>query len=180
MILIYGASGSGKSETAENIAVSLAKKYESSLIYIATMENKSDAAKKRIERHRKLREGKGFVTIEEMYDVSAHESKIKEAVVLVECTSNLVANLMFSDEKKSINELSDLIVKQFEKLSKNTLNVVVVTNNIFEEGKSQDKTCDDYMKLLSDVNIKLADISTTVLEVVCNNEIVLKGEKEWR
>ena len=60
MILVYGTASSGKSNIAENMAVDHSKKSDTSLVYIATMENKSDAAKERIKRHREQREGKGF------------------------------------------------------------------------------------------------------------------------
>ena len=58
--LVSGASGSGKSLFAENISCS----YEGRKLYLATMENESEAAKKRIEKHRMMRQGKGFETIE--------------------------------------------------------------------------------------------------------------------
>ncbi|ETP73707.1 adenosyl cobinamide kinase/adenosyl cobinamide phosphate guanylyltransferase [Lachnospiraceae bacterium JC7] len=69
--LITGGAGSGKSEYAEALAVSLAKSEEvNSLYYIATMFPYDDPdTKKRIERHRSLRAGKGFVTIERPLDI---------------------------------------------------------------------------------------------------------------
>ena len=57
--LISGGSGSGKSKFAEDEAV----KYKGRKLYIATMENKSRSAKKRILKHRNMRQGKGFDTI---------------------------------------------------------------------------------------------------------------------
>ena len=62
--LIIGGSGSGKSEYAENQAVLLSKKEDLSLYYIATMKPFGEEGKRRVERHRRLRSGKGFFTIE--------------------------------------------------------------------------------------------------------------------
>ena len=60
-VLVTGGAASGKSEYAEKVLLSLAGSGEK--LYIACMRNDSEAAK-RIARHRALREGKGFVTIE--------------------------------------------------------------------------------------------------------------------
>ena len=64
MILVTGGSGSGKSAYAEELAVSLTtaggQRY-----YLATMQPFGEEGRRRIERHKKLREGKGFLTIEQ-------------------------------------------------------------------------------------------------------------------
>ena len=61
--LIFGGSGSGKSEYAEKLSCELAQKNEK--YYIATMIPYGEEGKKRVERHKKLREGKDFYTIEQ-------------------------------------------------------------------------------------------------------------------
>ena len=60
--LIFGGSGSGKSEYAEKLSCELAQKNEK--YYIATMIPYGEEGKKRVERHKKLREGKDFYTID--------------------------------------------------------------------------------------------------------------------
>ena len=59
-VLINGGSGSGKSEYAENRAVMLSKKEGLLLYYIATMKPFGEEGKRRVERHRRLRSGKGY------------------------------------------------------------------------------------------------------------------------
>ena len=71
--LVYGGSGSGKSEFAENLIL---KSECENRFYIATMIIFDDEGKKRVERHRKLREKKNFITIEE-----TNESKNLEDAV---------------------------------------------------------------------------------------------------
>lgn len=61
LILVTGGSGSGKSAFAEDRILSLG---EAKRIYIATMHPFDQESFKRIERHRKMRAGKGFDTIE--------------------------------------------------------------------------------------------------------------------
>ena len=70
MTFIIGGSGSGKSAYAENCLISAVegdsscKKY-----YLATMKASDDESVKKIKRHRRLRKGKGFSTIEQPTDI---------------------------------------------------------------------------------------------------------------
>lgn len=66
--LVTGGSGSGKSAYAEELVLQSGneKRY-----YIATMEVFGEEGKKKVERHRKLREGKGMITIERPLNLSS-------------------------------------------------------------------------------------------------------------
>lgn len=59
--LVTGGSGSGKSEYAEKLVTDSGFRER---IYVATMEACGEEGRKRVERHRRLREGKGFFTKE--------------------------------------------------------------------------------------------------------------------
>ena len=69
ILLVTGGSASGKSEYAENRALQLAKTEQKKLIYLAAMKPFGEEAAKRIERHRQLRAGKGFETVERYTDI---------------------------------------------------------------------------------------------------------------
>ena len=56
VILVIGGSGSGKSERAESLVLELGEKR----IYLATMIASGEEGKQRVDRHKKLREGKGL------------------------------------------------------------------------------------------------------------------------
>ena len=71
--LIIGGSASGKSEYAERLVCSLPGKR----IYVATMEPFGEEGRERIARHRKLREGKGFVTAEVPRDLGAFADALR-------------------------------------------------------------------------------------------------------
>ena len=71
--LIIGGSASGKSEYAERLVCSLPGKR----IYVATMEPFGEEGRERIARHRKLREGKGFVTAEVPRDLGAFTDALR-------------------------------------------------------------------------------------------------------
>ena len=63
--LVTGGSGSGKSAYAESLLYSC----EGIRYYIATMQIYDAEGEKKVERHRKLRAGKGFLTIESPINV---------------------------------------------------------------------------------------------------------------
>ena len=65
LIVVTGGSGSGKSTFAENLLVRRQKKSGGRLIYLATMHRSDDPETlQRITRHRAMRSGRGFLTIE--------------------------------------------------------------------------------------------------------------------
>ena len=61
LVVVTGGSGSGKSAFAEETVLSLG---EARRIYIATMQAFDEESHRRIRRHRHMRTGKGFETIE--------------------------------------------------------------------------------------------------------------------
>ena len=72
--LIYGGSGSGKSAFAEQAVCTLAK--DQKKYYLATMQIFDEEGQKKIERHRRLRAGKGFETIEQPLDIGQAAEKM--------------------------------------------------------------------------------------------------------
>ena len=95
LTLILGGSGSGKSAYAEDYLLRAAgdkKKY-----YIATMQVWDEEMQVKVDRHHRLRQGKGFTTIEQPTELGAAAAKMEQpAAALLECISNLVANEMFA------------------------------------------------------------------------------------
>ena len=167
--LITGGSGSGKSEYAENRAMELCGDGEP-LIYLAAMKPYGEEAQKRIERHRKLREGKGFKTIEKYTDY-ANLQLPQNATVLLECMSNLVANEMFD----VVGDFVNRIIKGVEYLTQTSKNLVIVTNDIFADGVSYDEETEQYIQVLAEINKHLADKAERVVEVVYSIPIIIKG-----
>ena len=103
--LVTGGSGSGKSEYAEGLILdsSCSRRF-----YVATMIAYGKEGRDKVERHRMLRQGKGFITIEKPRDVGRvmfeeHEagsgaSSRADRALLLECVSNLAANEMFKEK----------------------------------------------------------------------------------
>ncbi len=170
--LITGGSGSGKSEYAENLAVGLAKETGLPLYYIATMIPFGTEGKKRVERHRRLRAGKGFNTIECYVNLKGLVLPEK-SVVLLECLSNLTANEMF-EEKGAGTDTPEAVFSGVMKIRSESGHLIAVTNDIFSDGILYDKTTKRYQSYLGEINQELAREADVVTEVVCGIPLNLK------
>lgn len=162
IILIIGGSGSGKSEYAESLALKLKKER---VYYIATMMPFGEDSINRIKRHKKLRKGKDFILIERYRDVGS--INIGDTIIL-ECLSNLLNNEYFGKESKG----SDYILRSINNIRCD--NLIIVSNNIFEDGIIYDNDTKRYIEELSKLNIALANVADEVIEVVCGIPIKIK------
>ena len=177
MTLIIGGSGSGKSAYAEDYMVSISedrKKY-----YIATMQIFDEEGKRKVERHRMLRGGKGFSTIEQPVDIgkAAEKMEAEDRTALLECVSNLTANEMFSGEVPGTEEvITEKIVGGIAVLNRELTHLVIVSNNVFEDGNVYDKTTMAYIRAMGRINQKLAEMADEVVEVVVGIPIVIKAK----
>lgn len=183
--IITGGSGSGKSAWAEDEAVRLsrmtaapARKY-----YIATMEPFGEETMRKIERHRKLREGKGFETIE-CYTDPGKAAKIisaemeqrylkQEAVVLLECMSNLVANELYRPDGAGDDAVMS-VTAGVERLCSVAAHVVIVTNEVCSECASDSEEMRKYKRILSEINCCIACMADRVTEVVYGIPVEVK------
>lgn len=136
--LIMGGTRSGKSSFAERIANSIGG---SDVIYLATAEIRDEEMKKRVKRHRQDRPA-SWQTIEEPYQVSkVLENVPRKSVVLLDCITVLISNLLlrgeavdkdqndFKIEGKEIDILSELesVIKAAQE---NKLELIMVTNEV--------------------------------------------------
>lgn len=205
--LITGGSGSGKSAYAEKyICHASNEKGFKEKYYIATMQVFDEEGQRKIDRHRRLRAGKGFITIEQPRDIQDAVSKLQSEnclktgrLALLECMSNLVANEMFppvdaSDTKEAgvkkealdepenmrdyentlISLVSKKVLKEVSILSENVAELVIVTNNVFEDGVCYDESTMNYIKAMGTVNRGLAAMAESVVEVVAGIPVAVK------
>lgn len=170
LTLVIGGSGSGKSAYAEQIIMErypTKKKY-----YIATMQVYGEEGRQKVLRHQKLRAGKGFETIEKPRNLSEIEVyDAKSAVALLECTSNLVANEMFVQRgdtyvNREADEVVSKVMQDLAQWKRQWENLVIISNNIFEDGVCYDASTREYQKALGLINQKLCELSDEVIEVV--------------
>ena len=169
IILVTGGSKSGKSRIAESLLSEIDPK-----IYLATMEPFGEEAAEAIARHRKMREGKGFETIEMSRDIHEIELSDKVGGILVECLSTLCANEIFSGNEQNPAEK---ILSGIKLLSEKTDKLVLVTSNVSCDGIEYSHETLNYIRVLGELNRKTAELSDMVIEAVCGIAVVLKGAR---
>ena len=161
MILVTGGSGSGKSAFAEDCVIVCG---EIPRVYIATMYPFDEESRKRVKRHRDMRSGKGFDTVE-CYTGLSRVRLPQGCTVLLECMSNLVANEIFREDGAHENTEAE-ILKGIRNLKSQAENLVVVTNEIFSEAASYEGETEDYQRVLGNINQCLGKMADSVVEVV--------------
>ena len=172
MILVTGGSGSGKSAFAEDCVVSCG---ETERIYIATMYPFDEESRRRVQRHQKMRQGKGFETVE-CY-TGLHKVQVPEnSTVLLECMSNLAANEIF-EEKGAGEKTVEAVLEGIKKLRSQVRHLVIVTNEIFSEAASYEGDTIRYQEYLGIINQNIGKMADEVVEVVYGIPIWHKGGK---
>ena len=171
--LVTGGSGSGKSAYAESLLSGF--EHVRNRYYIATMQVYGDEGKKRVERHRRLRAGKGFVTVEQTVQIGDALEPFDASTALVECVSNLTANEMFDETgQRSEQEVVNRVVSGLKQLSGSVQELVIVTNNVFDDGISYDESTMTYIRALARINIELAKWADEVTEVTAGIPVIWK------
>jgi len=161
--LVIGGAASGKSEYAEGHVLSLPGRR----VYLAAME--PSGAAERIEKHRRMRAGKGFETVERYVNLSGLTLPL-DANVLLECLGNLVANELYFPQGGG----PDAVVLGVEHLLAQCVHLTVVTNEVSSGGTDYAGDTLAYMRELSRINRILAARADYVVEVVCGLPNVLK------
>ena len=114
LILVTGGAASGKSEHAERLVCEKAQ----SRLYLATMQPFGKSAEARIARHRALRAGKGFATVERTLDLANLRLSRQYDGILLEDLGNLLANELFAPEGAGAESAFDSIVAGVANLQK--------------------------------------------------------------
>ncbi len=179
IIFVYGGSGSGKSAFAEEISSHYggSEKY-----YVATMKVFDEEGKERVAKHRRQREGRNFKLIEKPVliesvctDLAQEKAAGKKIFLLIECLSNLVANEMFSDGCIiSAEKVADSVVKGLTEVFESADDVVVVSNNVFEDGIGYDDSVCEYMHALGKINEWMCRKADKSYEVVVGIPLEIK------
>jgi adenosylcobinamide kinase/adenosylcobinamide-phosphate guanylyltransferase len=160
-ILITGHEKCGKSEFAEQKAVS----FKLPCYYVATMNPYGEDGYKRVENHRRMRNGKGFITIEKQIDVNETIIPNFESTVLLECISNLVANEIFDNKKSPERILQDILV-----LSEKSHNFIAVTT-VFKPDYL-DKETVNYIETINFISNKFAEKCDKIYDCTLDNNSI--------
>lgn len=188
--LVIGGSGSGKSAYAEQEVLAAGC---GSVYYLATMRVLDEEMEKKVARHRNMRAGRGWLTLEQPVDIgkaadvigcassvpgqaeAAGRIRGDGSAVLLECLSNLVANEMFRGAQVLAEDaVVRNIVSGIRRLRACTACLVIVTNAVFSDGTAYDEGTEAYIRALGRINQEISGMADRVTEVVAGIPVRLK------
>ena len=172
LILLTGGSACGKSTYGEKLAVCGPKP----VYYIAAMQPYDDECLKKIARHRDLRAGKGFETIERYTGVDTLELPETGGTALLECLCNLTANEMYMQPDTPVDPV-EKVVAGVENLRRQTSTLIVVTNDVGSDNETYSEETRRYIRALGKINARVAAMADQVYELVAGIPLCLKGEQ---
>jgi len=178
IVLITGGSRSGKSSFAEKMACELSE----SRLYVATCPVTDPEMEKRIERHRRERQGMGWLTEECQQDiVSVLKSRADVEVVLLDCLTLWVNNLMYRAEKVGDTVTEEQVEKEIELLGATCRQrlgtVIFVTNEVGLGIVPENRQARLYRDLVGRCNQCMAGEADEVYLVTCAIPLQIKGDR---
>ena len=176
LVLVTGGAASGKSARAEDIVCRLANGRP--MLYVAAMEPSGEEAQRRIARHRALRAGKGFDTLEHAKRFDRLRVPAGYEAALFECMSNALANELFSPDGAGEN-WKNSILSGVDALAEACPHVVLVTNEVFSDGRTYDAGTMAYLRALGQLNLLLAQRADVVVESVYGIPVMRKGSADF-
>ena len=171
LILLTGGSACGKSAYGEQLAVQGPKP----LYYIAAMQPYDEECLRKIARHRDLRAGKGFETIERYTGVDTLQLPQTGGTALLECICNLTANEMYIQPEAPVDPV-EKVVAGVENLRRQTDTFIVITNDVGSDHEAYSEETRRYIRALGKINARVAQMADRVYELVAGIPICLKGE----
>ncbi len=173
--LITGGARSGKSSYAETLALNLGK---DEVLYIATLEPSDKEMQTRIARH-KSRRPERWRTVETKFDLLKELEECKENIVLIDCLSGFVTNLVLQHEHygedvvitKTLEAVEDL-ARTLEATTKTT---ILVTNEVGYSVVPEYPLGRWFRDALGLANQRVAKVADAVVIVVVGIPQVLKG-----
>ncbi len=166
IIFITGGQRSGKSNYAQQIALSLSE----NPVYLATSRIWDEEHQKRIERHKADR-GTEWTNIEEEKQLSNH--RLENRVILVDCVTLWATNFFF-DNNSDVDLSLAMIKEEFDKLIQQEAQFIFVSNEIGLGGTSENKAQRLFMDLQGWINQYIASKANRVYLMVSGIPLQVK------
>ena len=176
-LFVSGGVRSGKSEWAERAALVLSP--DAPRVYLATARVSDEDMRRRVERHRRARSGRGFLTVERERGLTGVlESIPKGALVLLECLPNWAANEMFLEDGsvRGVHEVRGEVLRSALALKDRVRDLIIVSDDIFSDGGHYDAAVEDYVRLLGELHVLLAARADAAVECAFGIARFWKGD----
>ena len=183
IILCSGGARSGKSEFAEQLALSL----KGRKAYVATGQAFDDEMKDRIKKHQ-LRRGKEWITFEIPLHLHKNWEQIKNVsdVILIDCLTMFTSNHIFAhgdiNTQEDSNRIESIILKELRLLlqdinNSNDKTVIFVTNEIGLGIVPENKLARYFRDITGRVNREVASAANKMYLTISGVTIELKSQE---
>lgn len=183
IILCSGGARSGKSEFAEQLALSL----KGRKAYVATGQAFDDEMKDRIKKHQ-LRRGKEWITFEIPLHLHKNWEQIKNVsdVILIDCLTMFTSNHVFShgdiNTQEDSNRIESIILEELRLLlqdinNSNDKTVIFVTNEIGLGIVPENKLARYFRDITGRVNREVASAANKMYLTISGVTIELKSQE---
>lgn len=183
IILCSGGARSGKSEFAEQLALSL----KGRKAYVATGQAFDDEMKDRIKKHQ-LRRGKEWITFEIPLHLHENWEHIKNVsdVILIDCLTMFTSNHVFAhgdiNTQEDANRIESIILKELRLLLQeinhsNDKTVIFVTNEIGLGIVPENKLARYFRDITGRVNREVASAANKMYLTISGVTIELKTQE---
>jgi len=177
IVLITGGARSGKSRFAQSLAEEAGK----IRTYLATcpvpdMEYQDGELVDRISRHKRDRQGRDWQTVEETTDLAGVLGNIQNSVVLVDCLTLWVNNLLYEkkmDEDAVVEACSGVI----DVCQKRTGIVIFVTNEVGCGIVPDNELARMYRDCVGRCNQTFGRAADRVVFISCGQAMVMKDDR---
>ena len=173
IILITGGQRSGKSQTAEKMALSLSD----NPVYLATAHIWDEEFRQRVLVHQQRR-GPQWTNIEEEKYLSRHD--VTGMVVVIDCVTLWCTNFFFSREKAeweqpSVDDALTLLKAEFDSFTSQDATFIFVTNEIGSGGVSENAIQRRFTDLEGWMNQYVAQHADEVILMVSGIPVRIKN-----
>ena len=183
IILCSGGARSGKSEFAEQLALSL----KGRKAYVATGQAFDDEMKDRIKKHQ-LRRGKEWITFEIPLYLHKNWEQIKNVsdVILIDCLTMFTSNHVFAhgdiNTQEDANRIESIILEELRLLlqeinNSNDKTVIFVTNEIGLGIVPENKLARYFRDITGRVNREVASAANKMYLTISGITIELKSQE---
>lgn len=183
IILCSGGARSGKSEFAEQLALSL----KGRKAYVATGQAFDDEMKDRIKKHQ-LRRGKEWITFEIPLYLHKNWEQIKNVsdVILIDCLTMFTSNHVFAhwdiNTQEDFNRIESIILEELRLLlqeinNSNDKTVIFVTNEIGLGIVPENKLARYFRDITGRVNREVASAANKMYLTISGITIELKSQE---
>lgn len=183
IILCSGGARSGKSEFAEQLALSL----KGRKAYVATGQAFDDEMKDRIKKHQ-LRRGKEWITFEIPLHLHKNWEQIKNVsdVILIDCLTMFTSNHVFAhgdiNTQEDSNRIESIILEELRLVlqdinNSNDKTVIFVTNEIGLGIVPENKLARYFRDITGRVNREVASAANKMYLTISGVTIELKSQE---